>query len=1288
MVALVALTALAPSCGGLGGAPDTEATGNAPSAIQVARRPFVLAGGNIDLHFTRPGVSAATGEDPEADDAIVAGLDSARTSIDASVFEFTRQNLIDALLRAHQRGVRVRFAGDGDEADHEGYHAMAQAGVPLALRKPGDRIMHNKFAVVDGTFVFTGSMNWSENDVMLNNNTVVKIVNPALVAAYQAEFEQMWAKLLFGNNKLPLNTPKIDLGGGNTAEIFFTPSEDAVQGLRNVLAGAKSRVLFMIFSFTHTEISDDMIALHNRGVKVAGVFDQSQADGRYSVDTVMAKAGVPVFIDGNKNSRGFAGGKVHHKVLIVDPGTPDATVITGSFNWSKNAATQNDENMIILRGAQLVDPFVDQFASVAAVATPHPDFQGAFPDVVGDLLQLVRINEVLGNPDGVDNDEEYVELVNAGGSSVDISGWSIGDIERTNRHVFPTATAFVLRPGERVVVFSGVNASEPGRIIASSGQLSLNNPREDVSLFNKEGELVDKITYRDAVSGVSFNRVPDGGRDGDLALHTTLSARPRSPGSPAVVRVIVNEVMSHPAGDGSDDEYIELVNAGTADFDLSGYTLFDGTAVRHVFAVGTTLRAGASIVVFGGGDRSRISNAVTASTGSLGLANGGSTLRLRNAATFSVDTATLTTATAGVSWNRSPDGTPGASFALHTTVAGVNGSAGTIAGPLLRINEALLSAEAGEEFIEIVNAGGAPQDLTGFQLGEVVSKSRHVFDGVTLPPGGRIAVFEDGRLGPLPVGAELASSGALELDASGETITLRDPQGVKVDEVTLPTATAGVSWNRSPDGAPTGGFALHTTLGTSEKSSAGTTIEALLRINEVHVHLEPGEHAFVEIVNAGGKAASLDSVTFGNGGALARYAFPSGISLEPSDRVVVYDFGYPFAVTGTTLVAPAPLSLTAANDAITLRDAQGRVADEVVYGFVPTGTSLVRETDGAAAGPMVPHDLVSGAFTSPGLPSLGRLVIHEVMLNPEGSDGVVAVAANEYIEVANVGGEEMDLAGVTLSDADGVRHVFGARTLQPGEMVVVFASPTSRTAMPTAVTASSGTLSLGNATEMAVLRDDAGDALDALRWTVAGTDGVSLHRRREGTALPGFVPHTTLSSAKGSPGTQIRGRLLINEVHHHPTATANTAREEYVEIVNVGGEAISLAGLVLRDSASARHTFASVTLTPFQSIVVAGGVTTATSSIPGVVFANASGSTLSLNNDGDTVRLTTAAGATLDVFEYDDSLNTQPGARGTSFSRAIDGHAWSEVGRHDQEPSAAGRKATPGRRSNGTGWPQ
>jgi hypothetical protein len=149
----------------------------------------------------------------------------------------------------------------------------------------------------------------------------------------------------------------------------------------------------------------------------------------------------------------------------------------------------------------------------------------------------------------------------------------------------------------------------------------------------------------------------------------------------SAAKVIINEILANEPGSDVAKEFVELVNVGGASIDISGWTLWDATGLRHTFASGTTLAAGKALVVFGAstGIPTGLTNAVAASTGTLALGNSGDTVTVKNSAGTSINAYTYPSSLAGtdgVSMNRSPDTSATGSFVLHTALSSLTSSGG------------------------------------------------------------------------------------------------------------------------------------------------------------------------------------------------------------------------------------------------------------------------------------------------------------------------------------------------------------------------------------------------------------------------------------------------------------------------------------------------------------------------------------------------------------------------------------------------------------------------------------
>jgi phosphatidylserine/phosphatidylglycerophosphate/cardiolipin synthase-like enzyme len=121
---------------------------------------------------------------------------------------------------------------------------------------------------------------------------------------------------------------------------YFSPKGGCTQAVLDALGSAKNTVLVQAYSFTSAPIAKALVDAHKRGVVVQVILDKSQRTERYSSATFLSNEGIPVFIDAVHNI-------AHNKVMVLD----GKTVITGSFNFTKNAEEGNAENLLVISNA-------------------------------------------------------------------------------------------------------------------------------------------------------------------------------------------------------------------------------------------------------------------------------------------------------------------------------------------------------------------------------------------------------------------------------------------------------------------------------------------------------------------------------------------------------------------------------------------------------------------------------------------------------------------------------------------------------------------------------------------------------------------------------------------------------------------------------------------------------------------------------------------------------------------------------------------------------------------------
>ncbi len=303
---------------------------------------------DVSVWFTRPGETPEQTQAEPVYQALCHWLDQARSSLDIAAFELDLPCVAESLLKAKTRGVKVRLVVDTENPSPE-LKQIAAAKIPIV----GDErsaFMHNKFIVRDQQSVWTGSLNFTVNGVERNHNNALALNSAEIARLYQSEFEEMFLEQAFGPRSPRQNLPQI-FEKPIKAEVLFAPEDPIQSRLLDVIKAAKTSIRFLAFSFTDDQLGKAMLERAKAGVKVSGVFESTGSGTRYSEYGIFKKAKLDVYKDDDTRVI------LHHKVLIID----DQIVVTGSYNFSRNAGSSNDENLLILNDAALAERYLAEF---------------------------------------------------------------------------------------------------------------------------------------------------------------------------------------------------------------------------------------------------------------------------------------------------------------------------------------------------------------------------------------------------------------------------------------------------------------------------------------------------------------------------------------------------------------------------------------------------------------------------------------------------------------------------------------------------------------------------------------------------------------------------------------------------------------------------------------------------------------------------------------------------------------------------------------------------------------
>jgi phosphatidylserine/phosphatidylglycerophosphate/cardiolipin synthase-like enzyme len=203
-----------------------------------------------------------------------------------------------------------------------------------AVVESGSGLMHNKFCVINRSLVWTGS--WNPSQEMSIPNNAVLIESRVLASAYLDEFNEMESGVFHkgedGDAKTLLNSSLI--------EVYFCPEDNCKNAVMTVLNKAKFSIDVMVFSFTDDDIGGLLLEKSN-DLDVRLIFDPRKY--KYSEYEKLKEFSKVT--------------KVHHKVFIID----NSTVITGSYNPSRNGDERNDENVVIIHDTNVAGLFSSEF---------------------------------------------------------------------------------------------------------------------------------------------------------------------------------------------------------------------------------------------------------------------------------------------------------------------------------------------------------------------------------------------------------------------------------------------------------------------------------------------------------------------------------------------------------------------------------------------------------------------------------------------------------------------------------------------------------------------------------------------------------------------------------------------------------------------------------------------------------------------------------------------------------------------------------------------------------------
>jgi len=143
---------------------------------------------------------------------------------------------------------------------------------------------------------------------------------------------------------------KPDANKSRKSEAFFSPEDNCTSKIIRLFQTARTKVDVCVFTITDDRIKDAILDAHQRGITVRIISDNDKSNDLGSDIYQLERAGVPVRCDHTDYH-------MHHKFAIFD----GSSMMTGSYNWTRSAARNNEENFIVTQDDSLVKAFTIAF---------------------------------------------------------------------------------------------------------------------------------------------------------------------------------------------------------------------------------------------------------------------------------------------------------------------------------------------------------------------------------------------------------------------------------------------------------------------------------------------------------------------------------------------------------------------------------------------------------------------------------------------------------------------------------------------------------------------------------------------------------------------------------------------------------------------------------------------------------------------------------------------------------------------------------------------------------------
>ena len=270
---------------------------------------------------------------------ILDAINAAKKSLHVKMFVFSDPALLQAVVAAHERGVKVRVMlnaarRSGEDDNKTVRKALDKAGIAQKDSSPDFGITHEKSMVVDEALAFVKSLNWATKNLTETRDYAITTTHPHAVTEIIECFEADWHRKKFKP--------------GLSAHLIWCPANGR-ERIAQFIDEARHTLFVQNERYQDTVIIERLVRARERGVKIHLMARPPHSLKKDKI--IEGVGGLRIMDDVGIKIHKLKHLKLHGKMLLAD----GARAIVGSINLAPGSFDDRRELAIELNDDDIVD---------------------------------------------------------------------------------------------------------------------------------------------------------------------------------------------------------------------------------------------------------------------------------------------------------------------------------------------------------------------------------------------------------------------------------------------------------------------------------------------------------------------------------------------------------------------------------------------------------------------------------------------------------------------------------------------------------------------------------------------------------------------------------------------------------------------------------------------------------------------------------------------------------------------------------------------------------------------